>query len=132
MRLSWSKRPRKQNNLVPLINIVFLILIFFLIASTIRPFSNRQINLAETQAPMRSAVSARVLIINSDGIRTVDGLAMADDDMQARFAAWSKETKLTLTVVADRTVPANQLIAVVALANAAGIENVKLLTRHVR
>ena len=132
MRLDWPRRPRKEENLVPLINIVFLILIFFLIASTIKPYSDRQIKLAETEVPSNSAASARMLIITSDGARFIAGKPLSDDDLRARLAEWSKKSDLPITIVADRSIKADQLIVLVTLASAAGIKNVKLLTRRVR
>ena len=132
MRLSRPGRPRKEENLIPLINIVFLILIFFLIASTIKPFSDQQIKLAESATPSSSAASARMLIIRSDGARFIGGLPLTDDDLQARLINWSNESNLPITIVADRATKASALIATVALARAAGIKNVKLLTRRVR
>jgi len=132
MRLSLPERNRNEEDLVPLINIVFLILIFFLIASTISSFSTRRIKLAETDAAANSQTSTRVIVIRSDGTRLSGNVPLSDEQIQARFEDWSKEPELPLTVVADRAIAADQLIAVVTQANAAGIKNVMLLTRRIR
>ena len=132
MRLGSPQRRRVEESLVPLIDIAFLILIFFLIASTIKPFADREVKLAEIEAPSSSAASPRMLIIRSDGARFIGGRALTDDDLKAQLGDWSKESDLPLTIVADRTVNAGQLIDMVTQASAAGIKNVKLLTRRVR
>lgn len=132
MRLSKPKQPRKEENLIPLINIVFLILIFFLIASTIAPFSNRQIKLVEAALPSNSPGSPRLLIIRSDGARFIGGLSLTDDDLNAQLTKWSKDAEMPITIVADRKTNATELIATAALVKAAGIKTVKLLTRRVR
>ncbi len=132
MRLSRPERRRNEENLIPLINIVFLILIFFLIASTIQPFSGREIKLAVSAMPSNSAASTRMLVIRSDGARFIGGQQMTDNDLQTRLNDWSNESDAPITLVADRTTKASELIAAAALARSAGIKDVKLLTRRVR
>ncbi len=132
MRLGSSPRPRKEDSLIPLIDIAFLILIFFLIASTIKPFSDREIKLAEIDAPSSSAATPRMLIIRSDGARFVGSQSLSDSQLQTRFADWSQDSVLPITIVADRKLKAAQLIDLVSQARAAGIKNVKLLTRRIR
>ncbi len=130
IRLQTPQRSRKEENIVPLIDIAFLILIFFMIAGTIRPFSDREINLAGTEAPTQTAVSKRMIVVRPDGRRFVDGRHMSDADFQARLAQWSEQPELPVTIVADRAAKAGQLIEIVTHAGAAGIKDVKLLTRR--
>jgi len=136
MKLSTPHRERKEENLVPLINIVFLILIFFLVASTIRPFTDRQVKLAETIEASKSSVVPRMVVVRADGARLVNNQPIDEQALQAQLAAWANDnggaTVKTITVVADKTVAASQLIDVVTMANAAGIADVKLLTRKAR
>ena len=132
MRFASPERKRTEESLVPLIDIAFLILIFFLIASTIKPFSDREVKLAEIEAPSSSAASPRMLIIRSDGARFIAGLPVSNVDLQGRLADWSREPELPITIVADRNVKASQLIDMVTQASAAGIKDIKLLTRRVR
>ena len=133
MRLgSSSPRPRTEESLIPLIDIAFLILIFFLIASTIKPFSDREVKLAEIEASSSSAATPRMLIIRSDGALFIGTQPLIDSDLPARFTAWSEDSILPVTIVADRKLKAVQLIDLVARARAAGLMNVKLLTRRIR
>ena len=132
MRLRIPEQRRSEDHLIPLINIVFLILIFFLIASALQPFSDREIKLAESAIPSNAAASPRMIIIRSDGTRFIGRQPLTDSALQACLKIWSKESDLPITLVADHATKAKELITVATLVRAAGIKNVKLLTRRVR
>lgn len=133
MRLRVT-RERKQpaENMIPLINIVFLILIFFLVASTVRPFSDREIRLADTSESKGAGAGTRMAVLRRDGSKYLGGELVSEDKLRQQFRAWAAQPERGVTLVADRSMPAAQLVAVVTLANAAGIKNVKLLTRKAR
>jgi biopolymer transport protein ExbD len=132
MRVTTQHKERKEENLVPLINVVFLILIFFLVASTIRPYSDRDISLAETINASKSAPAARMVIVRGDGQALVGGFEVDASQLDAQIAEWARDRAGAITVVADKAAPAARLIEVVTLANTAGVSNVKLLTRKGR
>lgn len=133
MRLR-ATRERKDpaENMIPLINIVFLILIFFLVASTVRPFSDRKVRLAETSETKGSGAGTRMAVLRRDGTKYLGGELVSDDELRQQFKTWAVASERGVTLVADRNMSASQLVAVVTLANAAGIKNVKLLTRKAR
>ncbi len=115
--------------MIPLINIVFLILIFFLVASTVRPFSDRDIRLADSSESKGAGAGTRMAVLRRDGTKYLGGELVTEDELRQQFRSWAAEPQRGVTLVADRNMPASQLVAVVTLANAAGIKNVKLLTR---
>ncbi len=133
MRLR-ATRERKDpaENMIPLINIVFLILIFFLVASTVRPFSDRKVRLADTSETKGSGAGTRMAVLRRDGTKYLGGELVSDDELRQQFKTWAVASERGVTLVADRNMSASQLVAVVTLANAAGIKNVKLLTRKAR
>ncbi len=133
MRLrATRKRKEPAENMIPLINIVFLILIFFLVASTVRPFSDREVRLADTSESKGSGAGTRMAVLRRDGTKYLGGELVSDDELRRQFKIWAAESERGVTLVADRNMPASQLVAVVTLANAAGVKNVKLLTRKAR
>jgi len=132
MRLTTPEKRNSDDSLIPLINIVFLILIFFLIASAIQPFSDREIKLAEAAIPTDATASPRMIIIKSNGMCFIGRQQQTDGALLARFTDWAKDPELPITLVADQATKAAELITVATLARTAGIKNVKLLTRRVR
>lgn len=118
--------------MIPLINIVFLILIFFLVASTVRPFSDREVRLAQSSETKGAGSGTRMIVVRSDGTRYVAGAEVSQSELNAYLAEWAGEADRGITVVADKDMPATDLIDVVTAANAAGLQDVKLLTRKAR
>lgn len=126
-----KKQPAE--NMIPLINIVFLILIFFLVASVVRPFSDREIRLAESAETKTPGAGARMVVLRQDGSVHIGGRQVSDAELQTQFMDWVREDDdRAVTLVADRDMDATALIAVVTSANAAGVGDVKILTRKAR
>ena len=63
MRLKRASTNSQHENTIPLINVVFLMLVFFLIAGTIAPSNDHEINPVtsqlEQQTPPKEAISIR-------------------------------------------------------------------------
>ncbi|MEO9460735.1 MAG: biopolymer transporter ExbD [Lentilitoribacter sp.] len=63
MRLERRHKQKQNENTIPLINVVFLMLVFFLIAGTIAPSADGEINPVisglEQQSPPEEAISLR-------------------------------------------------------------------------
>ncbi|MBO6919208.1 MAG: biopolymer transporter ExbD [Rhizobiaceae bacterium] len=63
MRLHRTYSNRHKENTIPLINVVFLMLVFFLIAGTIAPSNDKEISPVsaslERQTPLEEAISMR-------------------------------------------------------------------------
>lgn len=120
-------------NMIPLINIVFLILIFFLVASALRPFSDREVRLAESSETKSPGAGTRMAVLRKDGSVLLAGARITEVELQSQFAAWAQDDPgRGVTLVADREMDASSLVAVVTAANAAGLADVKLLTRKAR
>lgn len=134
MRLA-SKPARKQpaENMIPLINIVFLILIFFLVASIVRPFSDRQIQLAESSETKGPGAGARMVVLRRGGEIYIGREQVGPAELRQQFAVWAADDPARgVTLVADRDMEAATLIEIVTQANSAGMQDVKLLTRKAR
>ena len=134
MRLR-DPRPVKPatENMVPLINIVFLILIFFLVAATIRPFTDDAVQIAESVAADAPDLAARrMLVVRADGSVRAGGALLDDSRLADLISEWSKDAAKPVIVVADRSAKASRIVALASQASAAGIERVRLLTQESR
>lgn len=130
MRLStrMHRRGDDESNLIPLINVVFLLLIFFMLAGRLaRP---DPAGLTPPESGNTETVAAGwVLLIDAAGQFTAD-----DEPLDAtNLAAWV-QTRLhdpatgPLQVKADARLKAAQLITVLERLRAAGVEELQLLT----
>ena len=118
-------RPRsKPEPTIALINIVFLMLIFFLIAGTLSQPVNPQLRLVKT-SDLDMASPPDGLIIHADG-RMLSGGQPVDD--LAAFA--DIQDTSTIRLIPDRDLPARTLLQVAASLQAAGADKTVIATER--
>lgn len=66
------RRPANDDNLIPLINIVFLLLIFFMVSSQIDAFRPAEVALPLLEAPEKADVEALSIVVDAAGAIFVD------------------------------------------------------------
>ena len=135
MKLKTEHKQADDSNLIPLINIVFLILIFFLIATVIRPFSARDVKLSKSLNQESLHKLAHTLVIDKTGALFVKGRQMTQDELATAFQSQSPgETSMigeqTLTIIADQTLPADRLLEIVQEVKQYEFGKVKLVTER--
>jgi biopolymer transport protein ExbD len=124
------RRPRRRGRadpLIALINVVFLLLIFLMVAGTIAPMLDREIELIDTRNPMAST-PPDAAVIRPDGSMTLNGAAITPE-MYARTRLADGET--ALRIVPDRNLPAKALVELVATLRAAGASEIWIVTERV-
>ena len=110
--------------IVPMINVVFLLLIFFLMTARIAPAPPFDLDLPRAEDGTRSA-SDRVLYLSRDGMPALDGIT--GEAVWAVLAAGPADASLALR--ADAGMPAAALAPVLARLSAMGIDRVALSVR---
>lgn len=133
MRLVEHNAERREIDLIMLIDVVFLLLIFFLVAATTRPFLARDVKPAETMKRYKGDRVSAPFIIDADG-RLMAGNELIDEDEiegEMRVKALMLAGK-TLHIVADRKLPARKLIDILQMAKSVGIKKIRLVTQRRR
>ena len=123
-------RPRSRHeSTITLINIVFLMLIFFLIAGTLTPPMERDVALITTSQSDR-AEPPRALFVTSDGALLAAGAPVTAASYVERLRAASDAGAAMplVKVAADRALPARALIGIVAALRDAGAGRIVLVT----
>lgn len=128
MNFTAQRRPRPPENVVPLINVVFLLLIFFMLTGTLRPPEAAQQELPTTASESTTATERErpVLVLDAAGRVEHAGRILS----QAELRDWSAAEGLEIR--ADRKVPARVLLPLLASLEQAGVPRVDLVTRRVR
>jgi biopolymer transport protein ExbD len=129
MRLNKRQpEPGPQENLIPLINIVFLILIFFLVASTLRSFDPDGLSLSEARGDPARDPAPNILIARADGQLTLAGTDIVPDALPARLVILARDhADLPLLIAPDRELPADRLVEIAQTAQSAGIARIRLI-----
>lgn len=121
------RRKKKSEPTIALINIVFLMLIFFLVAGTVAQPLDSELRLVET-ADLEGREPPDAIVIREDGTATYRGTALID---VTGFAAGLKtEQLLRVKVVPDRALDASRLVEVSRNLRAAGARSVVIVTER--
>ncbi|WP_176249503.1 MULTISPECIES: biopolymer transporter ExbD [unclassified Sulfitobacter] len=123
MKFAQPRRRQPAESIVPMINVVFLLLIFFMMSATITQAPPFDLTLPETQAK-GEVTGDQTLYLSAQGTVGYDG---ALDD-----AAWDllgAVDPAPLTVRADATLEARRLAQVLARLSAMGHADVELVIR---
>lgn len=121
------RRKKKSEPTIALINIVFLMLIFFLVAGTLAQPLDPELELVNTEE-LESRPPPDALVVHEDGTLTYRGEAVAD---AAAYASTMDEEALArVLVVPDRDLGADRLIEVSRNLRQAGAEAVVIVTER--
>ncbi len=134
MRLkSYDPPRRREPDLTSLINIVFLILIFFIVAGTLRPFSAREIKLAKSIPDSVGVSGSTNLIAHADGRLSYRGELVSLEALAARLRQERDVTEgAPLTIIADARLNARRLLAVMRAVRGPGVGEISILTEKLR
>lgn len=120
-------RINTELNIAPLIDVVFLLLLFFMLTSSISRESSIALNLPSSATATQSTKTQIEIIIRSDGeIIVNDESANPQNitDVVKKIAATANESQVTLRSEAGVTVQA--LVSVMDSVRKAGINNISL------
>jgi len=127
MALSSSLRRRRSDPLIALINIVFLMLIFFLVAATLAPPLDRDVTLARTEM-LEGRAPPDAAVIRADGTMVYRGRPTTPAAYAAARAAEDPDGGLRL--VPDRDLPAVALVEIGSALRAAGATDIWIVTER--
>jgi len=124
------RRPRNdEERILPLINIVFLLLVYFMLAGRISATDPFRIEppRSASEAPIESQES--VVLVSADGRLALDGEVMERAALEAAIAErMSQDPAPRIRLKADGRAEATGVVAVMEWLREAGVERLKLLT----
>ncbi|MDC7222183.1 MAG: biopolymer transporter ExbD [Spirochaetales bacterium] len=110
-------------NLMPLIDVIFILLIFFMITARFQP-SSLPLNLPRAESGVKED-SPLVLTIGVDKTMDLDGTAVSEETLEDVLEARLRsEGKLKLTLACDRDLPFGFVVTVLDRAKKVGIEDI--------
>ncbi len=133
MNLRRSRRHDPDVNLTPLIDVVFLLLIFFMVASTFRKEGELDINLPQaSNTPVPQPVESVVVAIDAQGDFAVgdEALGQAEGEIlkSALEAALNGDRSRPFIIRADGRTPHEAVVRVMDLAGQLGIRRLSIAT----
>ena len=129
MRIADEAAREKPEGVVALINVVFLLLIFFLLVGTLSPAADLAVEHPETADSPAGRAPAYALYAAASGDLSYRGEAVALDRLDAAVASDAERPDdEPLSLVMDRALPARDVGAILAALSRGGIERVRLVT----
>jgi len=130
LRLSRPLPPRQREGTIALINVVFLMLIFFLIAGTLAPPMEAEIRLIETVMAEQTELP-HALFVTSEGELREGGRTVDPASYVASLNAQGGEAEgIEVKLAADRELPAVRLIDIVRALRESGADKVSIITER--
>ncbi len=119
-----------DDSLLPMINVVFLLLIFFLVAGQLAPTPPLPVTPPESlHAPAQESRAAAVEVaVSAAGELKIGDETAAWDTLTVQLQARAVTLETPVTVRADRQLPAARLLALLRAIKAAGVGKVTLLS----
>lgn len=117
-------RPRRRPSLTPMIDVVFLLLVFFMLASRFG---------MDMQLPLTGAGSGgayqgppRLVQVTADGV-TLNGIAVTEDALAGELAPLMEDKTDTVILRAGEGTPLQRLVEVMGALGDAGLSNLVLV-----
>ncbi len=129
MDFGEGERPRPRLNIAPLIDVVFLLLVFFMLASAFVEPAAIDLSMPRTSAPAQTPGEALVVDIKLDGEVRLNGLTLTLEDLGPELAARvGVRVETPVAVRAEARVPVQHLVAVMDRIQGVGMSNIRLAT----
>jgi biopolymer transport protein ExbD len=110
----------------PMMDIVFLLLIFFLVTSTFLPDSGMDLELPESTTATQSELAPTMISVAEDGALRLDGEAISVEELQQRVAALPQSDRQRITVRADARVDYGVIVRIIDALRNAGVNGLSL------
>ncbi|MDJ0655881.1 MAG: biopolymer transporter ExbD [Xanthomonadales bacterium] len=133
MRLQAKKKAEPQIELAPLIDVVFLLLIFFMVTTTFERQARLRIDLPEASEQPATLEQERLEIaISEDGRFFVDNNEVVNRSLetlkQALEKAAGSDREQPVTIRADANTPHQAVVTAMDAVNQAGFVNLSIAT----
>lgn len=135
MKFRRQKRDAVEINLTPLIDVVFLLLLFFMVSTTFTRETHLSVDLPEAQGtPMEEADRYVEILIDESGNYRVNGAVLVDNRMRTLQAAIYKvstgDTTLPMLISADAQAAHEHVVRAMDAAGQMGFVHLSITTRQ--
>ncbi len=122
-----ARNKSKREPTIALINIVFLMLVFFMVAGTLAQPMDKDLNLVRT-ADLEGRPPPDALVIRADGTLSYLGVELTSPD--AYMPRQNDVASPDVRLVPDRDLPADQLVRIARELRALGAGRVMIVTER--
>ena len=135
MNFRQLRRPEVSINLTPLIDVVFLLLIFFMVSTSFSELTQLVVDLPESRGAPASADTAVLLVVDVAGNMTLDGEPVPNDARGLSAAMGQRlrgNTDIPLTLSANAMTPHQYVVTAMDVAAQLNITRLSIATENAR
>ncbi len=125
-----ERRPRNdEERVLPLINVVFLLLIFFMLAGRLTGSDVFPVSPPQSASEGAPGPREMLVLVGEDGRVAINGDIVVEEQLLSRLAAEvAAEGELRVQLKGDARVAATRVVEVMEQLREAGVERLRLLT----
>ena len=133
MKFTLDEEDKTDVSLTPLIDVVFLLLIFFMVTTTFNHEANLRVELPEASNAVQSEEEKNIeVIIDRKGQYYIDGLSLLDGQSRTLKTALGKMVKKynveKIVIRADAQTPHQAVVSVMDAAGKLGLTQISIAT----
>ena len=133
MKFSRRARQEVEVNLTPLIDVVFLLLIFFMVSTTFTKETHLSIDLPDSSSQSNRVADLQIeILITREGDFEINGVALANRERRTLRAAIGKisegDTAIPMVITADSATPHQSVITALDVAGQLGFSRLSITT----
>jgi len=131
-----KKREDVSVDLTPLIDVVFLLLIFFMVSTTFTKETHLEIDLPESSAEASASDPVEIIeiVVSSNGSYSLNGHSLINNQLDTLKRAIQKESKgdtqLPMVITADATVAHEYVVRAMDAAGQLGFSKLSITTKQ--
>jgi len=134
MQFKRQVKAEEQVNLTPLIDVVFLLLIFFMVSTTFTKETHLKIDLPEAVGDLQPSLVDQIeVVIDAQGGFSVNGRALVNKQLATLRSGIQEvggnDTGVPFIITGDANTPYQKIISVMDLAGKMGYANLSLTTQ---
>ena len=133
MKFSGRVRQEVEVNLTPLIDVVFLLLIFFMVSTTFTKETHLSIDLPKASSQSNRAANLQVeILITQEGNFSINGDALINREQRTLRSAIDKvskgDTAIPMVITADSATPHQSVVTAMDVAGQLGFSRLSITT----
>ena len=133
--MKFARRIRQdvEINLTPLIDVVFLLLIFFMVSTTFTKETHLSIDLPESSSQSNRVADLQIeILITREGDFAINGVALINREQSTLRAAIGKvsegDTTIPMVITADSATPHQSVVTALDVAGQLGFSRLSITT----
>lgn len=135
MKFRRQRTQEEPINVTSLIDVVFILLLFFMVSTSFTKATHLQVNLPQAHGePQLDVLEDIEIIISEQGTYSINGQGLVDGELTTLKSAISKvsngKTDLPLLITADAKTPHQAVVTVMDAAGQLGFTHLSLTTRQ--